>query len=493
MSGYIPKIMKQGAEITSPSLIADVILTNNTINQQESIRQSQEAERQTNTTNAINAANTATTNANNAATNANTIAENVSNAETIRQNFYNAYRLLEDYSSSKSYIVGNKVKYQGGTYQCIVNTTGNAPSYNTDNTWWVCIAAKGTDGAGGDMFKNVYDTGNKNADVYNSSNHDYDNSTSGLDSTNTKDAIDEVATNVKSILNVTNKFEQGIPSMPTYNYTPNDGKLIKLIHGDDSNPTTDGTTPSVYIQRYDQSVTVDDPGHLIPALYTVFKRKQGGTGWLYSNLAYMQDDSNTGNAQSVATAGMAYANNNSKVWGVYGDAYSFNSNATITGGEFDAQNYSGVDYVYNQANPTLSPFSCAVWAMSFGTKNNSFGIGIGGTNTAMWGCGLYFQQNSIKDIALDVQAKPPVVLKLRGASNDGKNSIPGGIGIDFSSNAFYGQGANQGVIHIWNHDICFGPTGLGKIRFNDMTGSLEFWYNGARRGYLDCGGTDHAI
>jgi hypothetical protein len=60
MSEIIAKIMNGNAEATSPSLAASLILTNNLINHQETIRQSQEADRQANTTEAIEYAENAT-------------------------------------------------------------------------------------------------------------------------------------------------------------------------------------------------------------------------------------------------------------------------------------------------------------------------------------------------------------------------------------------------------------------------------------------------
>lgn len=278
----------------------------------------------------------------------------------------------------------------------------------------------------------------------------------------------------------------------SYNSTPNNGTKLKIMDGDNTTATTAGTTASVYIQRVDESITADDPGHLIPALYTVFKRKSAGTGWLYSGLFYLEDQSNSGNAQSVACAGMAYATNNAAVWGMYGDAISYNVSATITGAEFNAHNSSGSNYSYVISSPTTYPFSCGTWIASGGSANNSFGLGIGSVG-ALWGCGIYFQSNTITNYGIDMQATPPTCILLHGASNDGLGSIPGGIGIDAGTGSFYGQATNQGFIHIRNEDICFGEDGLGKIRFNATNGYLEFWYNGIRRGYLDCAGADHAI
>lgn len=105
------------------------------------------------------------------------------NQETIRQNFYNAYKVHEKYSPSNPYAVNNKVIYQGGTYLCIAPTTGNAPSYNTDNAWWVCLAAKGQDGTGvGDMVTGIYDLDNKRTDIFKYADDYYDELTNAINS-----------------------------------------------------------------------------------------------------------------------------------------------------------------------------------------------------------------------------------------------------------------------------------------------------------------------
>lgn len=112
-----------------------------TRNSNEAIRQSQEATRQTNETTR-------------------------QGQEATRQDYYKAYKICEKYDNVKLYIVGNKVTYSGGTYQNILPSTGIAPTYNTDNTNWICIAKKGEDGAGGDMFRSTYDSNGKNADIF---------------------------------------------------------------------------------------------------------------------------------------------------------------------------------------------------------------------------------------------------------------------------------------------------------------------------------------
>jgi len=128
-------------------------------------------------------ANDAATDATNAANTANqtnttiqsaealrVIAEtNRATAETTRQEFYDAYKILETYDDTKNYIVGNHITKFGASYQCISPTTansGHSPIANADNTWWKCIAAKGADGTGGNMMTTVYDTENKATDIF---------------------------------------------------------------------------------------------------------------------------------------------------------------------------------------------------------------------------------------------------------------------------------------------------------------------------------------
>jgi len=84
-------------------------------------------------------------------------------SETTRQAYYNAYKICEVYVPATSYIVGNKVTYLGSTYQNKIACTGVLP---TNNINWIQIAAKGFDGAGGDMFKSVFDPTNKATDIF---------------------------------------------------------------------------------------------------------------------------------------------------------------------------------------------------------------------------------------------------------------------------------------------------------------------------------------
>lgn len=78
--------------------------------------------------------------------------------ETNRQNSINDFKVWENYNNSKTYKPLNKVAYQGSSYICILQSTGNLP---TNSTYWLMIAQKGQDGLGsGDMLKSVYDTNN---------------------------------------------------------------------------------------------------------------------------------------------------------------------------------------------------------------------------------------------------------------------------------------------------------------------------------------------
>lgn len=254
----------------------------------------------------------------------------------------------------------------------------------------------------------------------------------------------------------------------TYNATPNTGIKGIFNHGDNENPTTDGTTPSVYIQRIDQSVTADDSGNLIPALYVVHKRLAGGTGWLYSNLNYLEDASNTSAAQSVATAGMAYMTGNGKGWGLYGDASSVNPDATITGGEFDAQNYSGVDYPYTESDPVSTKFSCGAWAFGAGLHKNSFGYGVGGNGTGNFKVGLFI--SAVDKYGIDIFNAPEKGIRFKSGATD--------IGIDMGESAAYGRAG----IHLWGSKLMFGTSTY--LKFNNPY--IEF-------GYVDVDGITEVV
>lgn len=72
------------------------------------------------------------------------------------------------YNALTAYTVGQTVSYNGSSYGCILNSTGNLP---TNWTYWVLVAQKGTDWAGsGDMMKATYDPTNINASAFSMDN-----------------------------------------------------------------------------------------------------------------------------------------------------------------------------------------------------------------------------------------------------------------------------------------------------------------------------------
>lgn len=66
-------------------------------------------------------------------------------AETARVSAENARNVWEDYNSTKSYAVGNKVAFAGSSYLCIKPCTGIAPP---SAEYWLLIASRGADGTG---------------------------------------------------------------------------------------------------------------------------------------------------------------------------------------------------------------------------------------------------------------------------------------------------------------------------------------------------------
>lgn len=75
--------------------------------------------------------------------------------EATRERIINNFKSFGEYDPNISYDQYNTVIYFGSTYMCLEDgTKGVLP---TDNTKWLCIAQKGDDGTGGDMFKSIYD------------------------------------------------------------------------------------------------------------------------------------------------------------------------------------------------------------------------------------------------------------------------------------------------------------------------------------------------
>jgi len=85
-----------------------------------------------------------------------TAEENRVSAENARVSAENSRKVFEAFDSSKAYVEGNKVSYQGSSYYCISNApVGILP---TNTTYWLLIAQKGQDGTGsGDMSQSDYD------------------------------------------------------------------------------------------------------------------------------------------------------------------------------------------------------------------------------------------------------------------------------------------------------------------------------------------------
>lgn len=242
MSDYIPKIMKEGAELTSPSLIASVILTNNTINQQENIRQSQEADRQadtaeaiTNVENATSLANTATDNANVATLSANNAATDANSAAD------NANAIAEELELETLRIYQNAVN----TYADIASTYP-APS----NGWTVAVLDEETDyryNGTTHQWVNIGNTGGGGTTY--ASDVVYDNADSGLEAINVQEAIDEVKSEMGNLntLDTSNKTDL-VSSINEVN----NGKLSK------SNLSS-ATTGQVYTKKSDGTAEFQNP------------------------------------------------------------------------------------------------------------------------------------------------------------------------------------------------------------------------------------------
>lgn len=90
-------------------------------------------------------------------------AERVAN-EIERVANENARNVWEPYDSSKAYVPGNKVSYNGSSYRNIKACSSVVP---TNSTYWMLIAARGEDGEGsGDMLEKIYDPQKKRTDIF---------------------------------------------------------------------------------------------------------------------------------------------------------------------------------------------------------------------------------------------------------------------------------------------------------------------------------------
>ncbi len=104
--------------------------------QNETTRQNNESTRQTNETNRTNAESARVT-----AEQGRVTAEgNRVTSENNRVAAENARASIGAYNAATAYVIGNKVTYNGSTYQCILASTGNLP---TNATYWILIAQKG--------------------------------------------------------------------------------------------------------------------------------------------------------------------------------------------------------------------------------------------------------------------------------------------------------------------------------------------------------------
>jgi hypothetical protein len=144
----------------------------------ETTRQNNEVTREANSTNTINAMD---------ATN-------------------DAFKVYEPYDNTHTYNQLNKVSYLGSSYCCIVDgTIGILPTTNSN---WTLVAAKGSDGLGGDMFKSTYDADNTgivdNAEKLGGQTPSYYASQSSLDTTNSNLSSYE-ANNLASFNNINSK------------------------------------------------------------------------------------------------------------------------------------------------------------------------------------------------------------------------------------------------------------------------------------------------
>ncbi len=154
------------------------------------------------------------------------------------------------YSSETTYEKLDGVEHNGSSYIYINETpsSGNTPP---NGTYWDVLAIKGTDGEGsGDMLASVYDPDTKESDVFDSSNHDYDNTISGLTATNTKSAIDELQDS-----KVTKVEGKGLS---TEDYTTLEKNKLAGIDNNANNYTHPATHPPSIIDEDENNRFVTD-------------------------------------------------------------------------------------------------------------------------------------------------------------------------------------------------------------------------------------------
>ena len=85
-------------------------------------------------------------------------------AEILREQF----TYIGAYSAGTTYVTSNMATYNGSTYICTQESTGNLP---TNVTYWDVVAAKGADGIGaGDMLATTYDPTTVSGDAFDMDN-----------------------------------------------------------------------------------------------------------------------------------------------------------------------------------------------------------------------------------------------------------------------------------------------------------------------------------
>jgi hypothetical protein len=120
------------------------------------------------------------------------------------------------YSPSTTYQPLDAVFYNGSSYVCILESTGNAP---TNITYWETLAQAG------DMQASIYDPTSVSGDAFDADNHAYDNSTSGLIATDTQNAIDELQ-DIKADKTEILLLDNTTPFTPDADYEPATKKYV---------------------------------------------------------------------------------------------------------------------------------------------------------------------------------------------------------------------------------------------------------------------------
>lgn len=128
----------------------------------ESTRESNESTRQSNETTRQNNENTRQTNETNRESSFSTALSNVTTATTNAETLINNTVHKGEYNPVTTYKVNNFVGYNGSTYMCIVESTGNLP---TNITYFKLAAQRGQDGSGSISVNGIYPDLNGNVQL----------------------------------------------------------------------------------------------------------------------------------------------------------------------------------------------------------------------------------------------------------------------------------------------------------------------------------------